>query len=96
MAQTSERQAPERTVIINGSEGRNGGMGMGIMLGAILVVVLGLVLLWFAFGGRMPSSTDTPTGNTNNPSINIDAPDIKIPDSITINTPNMPESTPAP
>ncbi len=86
------QQAPERTVVINGSGEKSGGMGMGIMLGVILAAVLGLVVLWFAFGGRMPSSTDL-SGNTNNPSINIDAPDIKVPDTINI---NPPASTPAP
>ncbi|MBM2826497.1 MAG: hypothetical protein HW403_561 [Dehalococcoidia bacterium] len=82
-------QAPERTVVINGSGGGSGGMGMGIMLGAILVVVLGIGLLWFVMSG---SGTDkpiaiSPTINIGAPEINVPATDIKIPDTITINPP---------
>lgn len=79
-------QAPERTVVINGSGGGSGGMGMGIMLGAILVVVLGIGIVWFIISGMMSGSrTDTPTGDSS--TINIGAPEIKVPDSITVNSP---------
>ncbi len=77
---------PERTVVINGSGGGRGGMGMGIMLGAILVVVLGIGFLWFAMSGRMSGSGTVPP-IANSPTININPPDIKIPDTITINPP---------
>ncbi len=85
-------QAPERTVVINGSGGGGGGMGMGIMLGAILVVVLGMAVVWFVMSGRMSASgTDSPIANS--PTINITTPDIKVPDTITI---NPPANAPAP
>ena len=72
-------------------------MGMGIMLGAILVVVLGIGVLWFAMAGKTSGSTNTPSANTNNPTINVTTPDIKVPDTITINTPNNPPANaPAP
>ncbi len=80
-------QTPERTVVINGSGGGGGGMGMGIMLGAILAVVLGIGVLWIVMSGRMSGpGTDSPT-------INIAAPEIKVPDNITI---NPPANAPAP
>lgn len=79
-------QAPERTVVINGSGGGGGGIGMGIMLGAILAVVLGIGVLWLVMSGRTSGSgMDTPIANS--PTINITAPDIKVPDTITINPP---------
>lgn len=88
-------QAPERTVVINGSGGGGGGIGMGVMLGAILVVVLGIGVLWFVMSGRMASSATNPPPVTI-PTTNITTPDIKIPDNITINTPNITTNPPAP
>jgi len=97
------QQAPERTVVINGSgDGGSGGMGMGMIVGVLLVVVLGIAMLWFDMSGRMstsPTSNNSSTTNVqpnspalpNSPTINI--PDIKIPDTITINTP---QNAPAP
>ena len=67
-------------------------MGMGVMLGAILVVVLGIGVLWFVMSGRMSGpGADAPAANS--PTINIGAPDIRIPDTITV---NPPANAPAP
>ena len=42
-------------------------MGMGVMLGAILVAIVGLGILWFVvFGGRMPGTAAPTTNNTTN------------------------------
>ncbi len=88
-------QIPERTVVINGSGGGGGGMGMGIMLGAILVLLLGIGIVWFVVSGRASGpGTDTPISNS--PTINIAPPEIKVPDTITINPPaNEPANAPA-
>ena len=76
----AQAPAPERTVVINGSGGgSNGGMGMGLVLGAILVIVLAIAIGWFFMADRgmtMPDVNVSPT---------INLPDIKVPDTITIN-----------
>ena len=80
-------------------------MGMGVMLGAILVVVLGIGVLWFVMSGRMSASgTNTPIANNSTNTITAPdtktTPDIKLPDTITINPPaitvNPPATAPAP
>jgi len=64
----------------------SGGMGMGLVLGIILAIVVAGALVWMVMGGRGPANPVTPT-NSNNPTINVNPPDIKIPDSININPP---------
>jgi len=84
-----ERTVHEQPVYVSDGE-RSGGMGLGMALGAILVGIFVIGMLWFAFGGRLggvtPPTPSTPPVN-NNPTINIQPPNIKVPDTITVNPP---------
>ncbi|MBI2911599.1 MAG: hypothetical protein HYY05_05610 [Chloroflexi bacterium] len=80
----------ERPVVINESDRGGGGMGLGFVLGVILTVVLGIGLLWFVTAGKMFGFGANAPPDGNNPTININPPDIKIPDTITINPPASP------
>lgn len=83
------RRMEERPVVIHESDRSGGGMGLGFVLGVILTVVLGIGLLWFVMAGKMFGLGANPP-NGSNPTININPPDIKIPDTITINPPANP------
>jgi len=78
----------DRPVIVERDSG--GGAGLGMVLGIILAIALGAGMLWFLLAGTMlRPATTTPT--TDPPAVNVNPPDIKVPDTITIQPVNPPQ-----
>jgi len=86
----------DRPVIVEDRARDEGGTGLGVVLGVILAVVIAGALIWLVMAGRTPITNPTTPTNSNNPTININPPNIQVPDSIKINPPaNAPVNPPA-
>jgi len=87
----------DRPIIVEERVSDEGGTGLGVVLGVILALMIAGALVWLVMAGRTPVTTPTAPNNSNNPTINVNPPDIKVPDSININPPaNVPVNPPAP
>jgi hypothetical protein len=81
---------PERPVIVEDRTVDSGGMGLGVILGVILAIVIAGALIYLVVGGRFGAGTTAPTvpvQPNNGPTINVNPPNIKVPDSINVNPP---------
>jgi hypothetical protein len=82
----------DRPVVVERESDAGAGMGLGMVLGIILAIALGAGLLWFMFAGTLlRPATETPT---NSPTINVNPPNITVPDNITITPANPPQQQP--
>lgn len=78
----------DRPVIVERDSG--GGAGLGMVLGIILAVALFAGMLWFLLAGTMLRPA-TPAPATDPPAVNVNPPDIQVPDTITIQPANPPQ-----
>jgi len=78
----------DRPVIIH-ETGEREGAGTGMALGVFLAIMLIFLVIGVAFAGRLfnGSVQQTPVAPANGPTINIQPPSIKVPDTITVNPP---------
>ena len=81
----------EHPVVVEDRASSEGGMGIGLVLGVILAIVVAGALVWMVMGGRGPANPVQPVA-PNGPTINVNPPDIKIPDSINVNPPAQPNN----
>jgi hypothetical protein len=84
--QVRDYEVHEHPIIVDERASSEGGTGLGVILGVILAIVVAGALVWLVLGGRGPANPVTPT-QPSNPTININPPDIKVPDSINVNPP---------
>ena len=95
MAQTPVPPASQPPIVLINQSGRSqGGMGMGLIMGIVLVLVVGVAIAWFAMSGKMGAPNITLPPVNINPTINVQPPNIKVPDTITINPPAPAPVTP--
>jgi len=84
----------DRPVIIHDT-GEREGAGTGMALGVFLAIMLVFLVIGVAFAGRLFNGgvQQTPVAPANGPTINIQPPSIKVPDTITVNPPAQPSGS---
>jgi len=90
----------EPPTVIREETTSDGGSGLGMVVGVILVVVLAMAMFWFVAGARIFGNGVNPNTGTNqgqNPTINVAPPSINIDKpNVEVNPPAQAPANPAP
>lgn len=92
MTMLHDRPPHEREVheVIVRDQNSGGGMGMGVILGIIVTLLIAGGLLLMTLGNSMSgTNTGATPADGSAPTINVNPPDIQVPDRITIDTPQL-------